>query len=119
MTAEIVPLTHEHLVDWYGSEGYLPTVKGIAGIVNGKLVAVAGFWMTKGKVIAFCNLRPEARPYRKLMHRTALELMVEAKRRHKRIIAICDPNEPTAPNWLRRLGFQQEEGDMWSWQISA
>lgn len=119
MTPEIVPLTHEHLADWYGSEGYLPTVKGIAGFVDGKLVAVAGFWITQGKVVAFCNLREEARPYRKTMHRVAVELIEAAKLRHKRILAVCDPAEPTAPRWLSRLGFQHEEGDTWSWQISA
>ncbi|AWC25595.1 hypothetical protein WHT83_06225 [Aminobacter sp. P9b] len=119
MTPEIVPLTHEHLADWYGQEGYLPTVKGIAGFVDGKLVAVAGFWLTQGKVIAFCNLRDEARPLRKTMHKTAIDLIETAKKQHKRIIARCDPDEPTAPNWLRRLGFQHEEGDIWSWQISA
>lgn len=115
---EIVPLTHEHLADWYGERGYLPTVKGIAAILDGKLIAVAGFWLTKGLVIAFCNLREEARPFRKTMHRVALDLMTEAKRRHKRIIAKCDPGEATAPNWLRRLGFREEEGEVWAWQIS-
>ena len=119
MGYEIVPLTHEHLADWYGEEGYLPTVKGIAAFVDGKLVAVAGFWLSKGNVIAFCNLRDGARPYRKTIHRVALELMAEAKRRHKRIIALCDRNEATAPNWLRRLGFVPAEGDIWEWRIGA
>lgn len=115
---EIVPLTHEHLEAWYGHDGRAPTVKGIAGFVDGKLVAVAGFWLNKGVVIAFCSLKHEARPYKLLIHRTALKLFAEAKQRHKRIIAVCDANEPTAPNWLRRLGFRHEEGDIWSWQIS-
>lgn len=119
MAHEIVPLTHEHLAEWYGEEGYQPTVKGIAGFVDGKLVAVAGFWLSRGNVIAFCELRDEARPFRKTIHRTALELMEAAKQRHKRIIALCDPNEPTAPNWLRRLGFVEGDGGIWEWRISV
>lgn len=119
MKPEIVPLTHELLAEWYGDKAYQPTVKGVAAFVDGKMVALAGFWLSKGNVIAFCELRDEARPFRKTIHKTALDLMDEAKRRHKRIIALCDENEPTAPNWLRRLGFRQGEGDVWEWLISA
>lgn len=119
MSHEVVPLTHEHLAEWYGDDGRQFTVKGIAGFVDDKLVAVAGFMFARGNVIAFCDLREEARPFKKTIHRTAIELMEEAKRRHKRIIAKRDPNEPTSANWLRRLGFVQGEGDIWEWRISA
>lgn len=119
MSHEIVPLTHEHLAEWYGEKGYLPTVKGIAGLVDGKLAAVAGFWLSQGNVIAFCELRDAARPFKKTIHRTAIELMANAKKQHKRIIALRDPDEPTAANWLRRLGFVRSEGDVWEWRISV
>lgn len=119
MPHEIVPLRHEHLSEWYGEEGRQPTVKGIAAFVDGKLAAVAGFMIVGGRVVAFCDLKEEARPYRKSIHQTALKLMADAKQRHKRIIAYCDPKEPTAPNWLRRLGFREEDGGIWAWQISA
>lgn len=119
MAHEIVPLTHEHLAEWYGDDGRQPTVKGIAAFVDGKLVAVAGFMIARGNVVAFCELREEARPFKKTIHRTAIELMNEAKRRHKRIIAQRDPGEPTSANWLRRLGFAPYEGDVWEWRISA
>lgn len=119
MAHEIVPLTHEHLAEWYGADGYQPTVKGIAGLVDGKLVAVAGFLLSQGNVIAFCELKDEARPFKKTIHRTAIELMEAAKKQHKRIIAKRDPDEPTAANWLRRLGFVQGEGDVWEWRISV
>ena len=119
MTAyEIVPLTHAHLVEWYGERAKEPTVKGIAAFVGSKLVAVAGFRLDRGLVIAFCDLREEARPFKKTIHKTAIELMDSAKRRHKRILAVCDPDEPTASNWLRRLGFRQSEGDVWEWRTS-
>jgi hypothetical protein len=118
MIAEIVPLTHEHMRQWFGDIGGVPTVKGIAGFVDGNLVAVAGFRILRGEVLAFCGLKDEARPFKKTMHQTALHLMAEAKQRHKRILAKCDPDEPTAPAWLRRLGFTHEEGDLWVWLTS-
>ncbi|ESY02743.1 hypothetical protein [Mesorhizobium sp. LNJC405B00] len=118
MAHEVVPLTREHLTGWYGDKGSGPTVRGIAGIVDGKLAAVAGFWFSRGNVIAFCSLKPEARPYRHAIHRTALGLMQEAKTRHKRIIALCDRDEKTSAKWLSRLGFKPDEGDVWTWQTS-
>lgn len=117
MAYEIVPLKHEHLAAWYGDEAYQATIKGVAAFVDGKLAAVAGFHIVRGTVVAFCGLSDEARRYRKTIHKTALELMEEAKGRHKRILALCDPKEPTAPNWLKRLGFRQGEGDVWEWRI--
>jgi len=113
---EIVPLAREHLVEWYGDDGRGPTVKGIAATLDGKLIAIAGFRLTGGHVIAFCDLRDEARPWKAAIHRTAIRLIRDAKARHRRIVALCDENEPTAPRWLSRLGFKPEEGIVWAWQ---
>ncbi len=113
---EIVPLERQHVVEWYGADGTRPTVKGIAGFVDGQLVAIAGLMFSGGNVIAFCNLKDEARPYRTAIHRTAVRIITEAKRRHRRIIAYCEGSEPTAPKWLSRLGFVPEDGDIWAWQ---
>lgn len=118
MSTEIVPLTHEHMRQWCGETGSLPTIKGIAGYADGKLVAIAGFRIFRGEVVAFCDLRDGARPFKKLIHKTALKLMASATKHHRRIVAQCDPNEPTAPSWLRRLGFHHVEGDLWEWQAS-
>ncbi|RWI22881.1 MAG: hypothetical protein EOQ92_18375 [Mesorhizobium sp.] len=118
MAHEVVPLTREHLLEWYGEDGKGPTVRGIAGLVDGKLAAVAGFWFSGGTVIAFCSLKDEARPYRHAIHRTALSLLNDAKARHKRIIAMRDKDEKTSEKWLSRLGFKPDDGDVWIWQTS-
>lgn len=112
----IVPLTHEHLVEWHGEEGRKPSVKGIAGYVDGKLVAVAGLFYLPGNVVAFCDLKDEARPHKTLIGLAGAVLIREAKQRHKRIIAMIDRSEPTAERWLTRLGFRQHEGDLWIWR---
>lgn len=118
MTPVIVPLERDHLIEWYGDDGRGPTVKGVAAFLDDKLIAIAGFRMSGGHVIAFCDLKDEARPWKAAIHRTAVKLIQEAKTRHRRIIAICDESEPTAPKWLRRLGFNQDEGEVWVWQRS-
>ncbi|RWF71865.1 hypothetical protein [Mesorhizobium sp.] len=118
MGHSIVPLTRDHLIEWYGDKGRGPTVRGIAGLVDGKLVAVAGLWYSAGNVIAFCSLKDGARPYRHAIHRTALSILSEAKARHKRIMAVCDRDEITSAKWLTRLGFKPDDGDVWIWQTS-
>lgn len=120
MKPEIVPLTHDHLVEWYGEAGRGPTVKGIAALLDGKLIAVAGFRMSGGLIVAFCDLRDEARPYKAAIHRTAVSLLNGAKARHRRILAVCDNNETTAAKWLTRLGFRPtDEPEVWEWRTSV
>lgn len=115
----IEPLTHSHLEEWYGDRGRGPTVKGIAGFVDGKLVAVAGVMIRSGKVLAFCDLREEARPYKHHIHRTAMRILSEAKQHHRRIIAYCDRSEEGSAKWLARLGFREEENGVWAWNDGA
>jgi hypothetical protein len=118
MTARVEPLRREHLVAWHKDKGAGPTIlRGVAGFVDDQLVAVAGLVFAGGHVVAFCDLKEEARPHKTLIHWAATKLMREAKKRHKRIIAQCDPQEPGAARWLQRLGFVHEEGDLWAWQV--
>lgn len=112
-TPVLVPLTHEHLVELLGEDGRKPSVKGVAAFVGGKLVAVAGLFYMPGNVVAFCELKDEARPYRNLIALVGAKLIRDAKKRHKRILAMIDRAEPTAETWLTRLGFKHEEGDLW------
>lgn len=112
----LVPLTHEHLVEWHGEEGRRPSVKGVAGYVEGKLVAVAGLFYMPGNVVAFCDLKDEARPHKLLIGLTARLILRDAMKRHRRIIAMIDRSEPTAEAWLSRLGFKHEQGDLWIWR---
>ena len=108
-----MPLTHDHLVEWHGEEGRRPSIKGVAAFLDDKLIAVAGLFFMPGHVVAFCDLKDEARPFKKLIALTGARLIRDAKKRHKRIIAMINRNEPTAATWLTRLGFRQEDGDLW------
>lgn len=120
MVPEIVPLTRDHVIEWYGEDGRGPTFRGIAAFLDGKMIAIAGFRIMRGNVIAFCDLKDEARPFKTAIHRTAIGLLGEAKSRHRRILAVCDANETTAPKWLTRLGFcPTDEPEVWEWRTSA
>lgn len=116
MAVSIVPLDHSHLVAFYGDKGRGPTVKGVAAFVDGRLVAVGGLAIVSGKVVAFCDLKPEARPFKAAIHRTALRVLDQARRHHRRIVAICDETEPGAPKWLAKLGFRENHEGEWEWR---
>jgi len=94
-------------------------VKALAGFVGGELVAIAGLALSRGRVVAFADLKPEAKQHRFALHRAAVRVMADARRQgHKVIFATPDLNEPTARRWLQRLGFSpvDDEGKIWLWQ---
>jgi hypothetical protein len=115
---EIVPLRRGHLVEWFGEDGLRPTVKGIAVLLDGKLIAIAGVRYVHGTVVMFCGLREEARAFKKTTHKVAIELVREASGRHRRIIAEPDDDEPTSRRWLSRLGFEPDDDGIWVWRHS-
>lgn len=82
------------------------TVKAIVARIDGEPVALAGLWYMKGLTIAFCDLRPKARPYKKTIHKVAMKIIAYAKARHKFIFAQINDDEGTADRWLRRFGFE-------------
>lgn len=88
-----------------------PSVTAFVAELDGELIAMWGLGYSGGKVIAFCDLKPEARKFKKTMHRAALRLMGRARMaEHRFIYASADPNEPTAERWLTRLGFVPVDG---------
>lgn len=106
----IVPLTRAHIIEMVGEEeGRRPTFKGIAGFVGGKLVAVAGLRYLPGNTLVFCHLKDEARPFANLIALAGAVLIRDAKRRHRRLIAMRDDEEPTSERWLTRLGFRPSD----------
>lgn len=112
---EIVPLTHEHLTAFYGEAGRQPSVKGVACLVDGDVAGIGGLAYLGGKVLAFCELKEAARPFKTAIHRSAVRLLAEARQRHRMIVAECDEREERAREWLSRLGFTEGSGGRWIW----
>jgi hypothetical protein len=83
-----------------------PTVKGVVGELNGKIIGFGGLARHRGRWYAFCDLIPEARKFKITIARAAIRVFEEARRDGvKFVYAEMDQNEPTAPAWLARLGF--------------
>lgn len=83
-----------------------PTLKAYVGEIDGRIVALAGLALDKGRWIAFCDLHEDARPFRMTIARTAKRIMAEARASGVRFIyANMDKDEPGACRWLQSLGF--------------
>lgn len=107
--------TRADLLAFYEEDRIGPSFRAIVGIVDDKIIAVGGLAYKAGLVIAFCDLKPEARAYKHRLHRSAVRILNEAKRQHKYIYAEQNDEEPTARRWLERLNFRQVEGNIWIW----
>lgn len=117
--ALVRPATREDVEAFRGAAGLDPTIKAVAGVVDGEVVALAGFAFVGGRVIAFCDLKPAARRFPVLIHRTARKLLDEARRDGRRLIyAEADAAEPGARRWLAALGFVPVDDDerLWQWR---
>lgn len=113
---EVRPATRADLAGFYEKDAIGPSFKAIAGTVDGKVVAVAGLAFVRGRPVAFCDMKDEARRYKLLIHKTARRVIDDAKRRHRFIYAEADENEPSAARWLTALGFEQYEGSIFRWR---
>ena len=100
------PATRED-IEAFSTRPNKPSIKACVGVLDGKIVALAGVAFSKGRWFAFCDLLPEARPFKFTLARNAIRGMEELKKQGVRFIfAAADPNEPGSERWLESLGFR-------------
>lgn len=117
-TVEVRNATKEDVERFKGSPGVGPSFKAMAGLIDGKPIAIGGLAFASGVVVAFADVTAEAKKHPVQLHRTALKVMADAKAAgHRVIYAKLDENEPTAARWLARLGFKPVDGKgLYLWQ---
>lgn len=92
-------------------------MKGIVAVKDGKVIGAGGLAFKNGVVCAFADLTDEVRPFKTMIHRTAVRFLKEARKRHRRIYVEMDEQEPTAERWLTRLGFRKVGESEILWQL--
>ena len=116
---EVVPATRALLTEYYG-EPPTKSQRAWVGLLGGKPAGVAGFLFHGQYITLFSDLKPEIRPHKKEIWRASAFIMEQAKRYKTPVLAIADPDEPTAPRFLSRLGFtfvgSCSDGDVYQWQ---
>lgn len=109
--------TRDDVVALYGAPPR-HTIQGIVGEVDGKVIGIGALVYQHGSPPMIMSYIPEpGRKYKVAMHRAARLLMERAERQgHRMVFALQDKTEATSSRWLRRLGFEPLEGDMWIWR---
>jgi hypothetical protein len=103
---------------YYGPEPDRPTISAVVGELDGKLIGCGGFAHVKGILVAFCDLKDEARKFRVQLVREARKLVAEMAATGKVIYATADMSEPHVEHWLRVMGFEPVEGIQNRWRVS-
>lgn len=104
MRPVVVPATPELTEAYFGRRSE-KTFRGYVALLDGKPVGLCGIYNDGGHPVAFGDIGPELRPYRKTI--------VEGIRRVRRmmdesrlpVMAVMSREEPTAPALLAKLGF--------------
>jgi hypothetical protein len=92
--------------EFYGKSPEI-TVRGIAGELDGRVLAFGGIARQRGIPYIFFDMKEEARPHKKAIVKGAFALlqMIGELPPGLPVSAVANPNEKTAPRFLTRLGF--------------
>lgn len=114
----IRPATAQNVRDVYGE---LPcTMRAYAAIYEDKCIAVAGVYYKAEQVVAFSKILPEYAHLKTGLARGALKVIELLKSIDRPVLAIAEPDIPTAPDLLERCGFKymmtNGQGKVFLWQ---
>jgi len=93
--------------DAFNFYGKPPTnsFKGIVAVEGDKVIGIGGLFYTKSGLVAFSDMKPEMRQYKKAMVKGCRMIMNMVKNAEVPVYAVANNMEPTAKNLLERLGF--------------
>lgn len=96
---------------FYGPGYVRATTAAWVGLLDDEPVGIAGLAWVKGKVIAFLDMKPAARPLKIAIFKALSTRMLDPIVKERRMIyADPDLTEPNALKFLTRLGFHPVEG---------
>ena len=105
MTPVIRRATRED-IEVFAPDGPRPTTRAYVADLDGDIIGIFGLMFSQGRWLAFCDLKDEARPFKKTIVKTAKMIFREAEELGiKYIYAEANPSEKMAVRWLISLGF--------------
>jgi hypothetical protein len=118
----IRPATAADAAAFYGAERPMKSMRGFVAELNGDVVGVGGFYYERGYLIAFSEMKESLRPYRKAIVRGARRIMAQIIERKLPVFALANCDEPTAPQFLKGLGFtffcHTPQGDIYKHEVT-
>lgn len=116
---EVRPATFEDVTEFYGSPPK-QSMKGLVVVLDGKPVGIGGLVFSEKSVGFFSVVRPELKPYKMTIYKTARKLAEMAK--GCSALAVADPDEPNSKQFLTRLGLipvaETKFGEVFGWPSS-
>lgn len=101
-----VEATQSLVERYYGARPPI-SFRGYVAVLDGEPIGVGGVYRTGGLWVAFSEMKDEMRPFVKARARAARLLVNFADRLGVTVHAVEDPNEPTSPGLLKKLGFEK------------
>lgn len=92
-------------VAFYGTPAKM-SFRGFVAELDGEVVGIGGVYYDNGVPIAFSEMRPPMRKYKKAMAKACRILTRFFDQLGGKVYAIACPTEPTAPYLLAKLGFK-------------
>jgi hypothetical protein len=104
---QVRPATSEDLAAFLG--GPPPyTCRAIVGELDGVPIGIGGIGYERGRAFVFCDLKPEARQFKRAIVKAALSVLEMSQCRGIKPLAVADPEEPGSVRLLTWLGFRRE-----------
>lgn len=97
--------TAQDALEFYGKPP-CNSFRGIVAVEDGKVIGIGGLFYEGKNLVAFSDMKPEMRKHRKDMARSCRMLIDMVREAKRPVYAVADPNEPTSPYLLAKLGFE-------------
>jgi len=81
------------------------TFRGIVAEIDGRVIGIGGLFYEGKARVAFSDMKPEMKQHRKDIARACRMLIDIVKEAKAPVYSVCDTNEPTSFNLLKKLGF--------------
>lgn len=104
---ELVPATQKHVEEYYGGRPMM-SVRGVVGLLDGKVVGIAGACFDGNHIVIFSEFKEEARKYKKSIVKAAL-MVYEIMQRYSIVYAVANKQEKGAKRLMQRFGFKLVE----------
>ena len=101
---KLVPATQKYVEQFYGKKP-IRSVRAVVGLLDGKVVGIAGVFLDKNNVVAFSEMREEARRYKKAILKAGY-MVYEIMQNYNVVFAVANPQEPGARRLMDRFGFK-------------
>lgn len=111
---EIIPATSEILKAHY-KEPFGKSVYAIAAVEDGRVLGVAGFYYRPVGAVVFADIS-ELRSRPKVLIRGYRMILEKIRQKGLTAYAKCDQQIEAAERFLRHIGFQPFENDLFVWQ---